>query len=408
MKPLTGCKILDLTWVYSGPYATSLLLDLGAEVIKVEGPRFGDHTRTFPPFKNGDSGYFYAINRGKQSIALNLKSDEGKALFRQLVQKVDVVTENFVPGVMDRMGLGYEELKKINPRLIYGSIHGFGTWGPYADWPGVDPVAQAMGGLMKQSGFAGGPPLKTGPAVADALAGIYLALGIVAAYLERLTTGAGKRIEISMMDAVFSVLEESVVRASMTGNALPGRGNTDPLGAPWDAFHTKDDKWVMVCSLGGDKFAKIYNAIDRPDLVEEYGGDGEEASEKRANHLAELNGIFAEFAETKTAGELIELIHGCHVPCGEAKDVAELLEDPHLLARGMVVDIDHPRLGHIKTYNNPIMFNRQSIGVQPGENPQAPEIGESNETVLRELLGLSQEEIEALYASQALWHRKEA
>ena len=172
MKPLTGCKILDLTWVYSGPYATSLLLDLGAEVIKVEGPRFGDHTRTFPPFKNGDSGYFYAINRGKQSIALNLKSDEGKALFRQLVQKVDVVTENFVPGVMDRMGLGYEELKKINPRLIYGSIHGFGTWGPYADWPGVDPVAQAMGGLMKQSGFAGGPPLKTGPAVADALAGI--------------------------------------------------------------------------------------------------------------------------------------------------------------------------------------------------------------------------------------------
>lgn len=406
-KPLSRCRVLDLTWVYSGPYATSLLLDLGAEVIKVEGPRFGDHTRTFPPFKNGDSGYFYAINRGKKSVALNLKSEEGKEIFRALVKDADMVTENFVPGVMDRMGLGYEALKEINPRLIYGSIHGFGTWGPYADWPGVDPVAQAMGGLMMQSGFAGGPPLKTGPAVADALAGIYLALGLVSAYLERLSTGEGKRVEISMMDAVFSVLEESVVRASMTGNALPGRGNTDPLGAPWDAFHTKDNKWVMICSLGGDRFSAIYRAIGRADLADAYGGDGEEASEKRANNLKELNQAFADYAETLTADELVEMMHGFHVPCGEAKDVAELLTDPHLLARGMVMDIDHPRLGKIKTYNNPIMFNCRSVGIQPGENPMAPEIGQDNAAVLEELLGLSAEAVDNLYEKNVLWHGKE-
>ncbi len=404
VKPLDGCKILDLTWVYSGPYATSLLLDLGAEVIKVEGPRYGDHTRTFPPFRNGDSGYFYSVNRGKKSVALNLKSEEGKTLFRRLVKEVDVVTENFVPGVMDRMGLGYETLKEINPELIYGSIHGFGTWGPYADWPGVDPVAQAMGGLMRQSGFPDGPPMKTGPAVADAVSGIYLALGIVAAYLERLKTGAGKRIEIGMMDAVFSILEESVVRASMTGNALPGRGNTDPLGAPWDAFHTKDDKWVMLCSIGGDKFQRVYHAIGRDDLVEEYGGDGEEASDKRANNLTYLNKVFAEYAQDKTSEELIEMIHSLHIPCGVAKDVAELLTDPHLIARGMVVDIDHPRLGKIKTYNDPIMFDQRSIGVQPGENPVSPEIGQDNEEVLSTLAGLSEADIQRLYQEGVLWH----
>lgn len=293
-KPLAGYRVLDLTWVYSGPYCTSLLLDLGADVIKVEGPKYGDHTRSFPPFKNGASGYFYSLNRGKKSISINLKSEDGKALFKDLIKRVDVVTENFVPGVMERMGLGYEELKKINPKIIYGSIHGFGSFGPYADWPGVDPVAQAMGGLMSQSGFAGGAPLKTGPAVADAISGIYLALGIVAALMERDKTGSGRRVEVSMMDAVFSALEEAVVRASMTGDALPRRGNTDPLGAPWDAFLTSDGKWVMMCSIGGSKFEAVYNYIGRGDLVAEYGGDGEEAGDKRANDLAILNKVFAD------------------------------------------------------------------------------------------------------------------
>jgi len=404
-KPLSGYQILDLTWVYSGPYCTSILLDLGADVIKVEGPKYGDHTRTFPPFKNGGSGYFYSLNRGKKSVSLNLKSEEGKALFRDLVKKVDVVTENFVPGVMERMGLGYEELKKINPRIIYGSIHGFGSFGPYADWPGVDPVAQAMGGLMSQSGFIGGPPLKTGPAVADAIAGIYLALGIVSAILQRGKTGNGRRIEVSMMDAVFSVLEESVVRASMTGDALPRRGNTDPLGAPWDAFESSDGKWVMMCSIGGAKFESVYSYIGRNDLVAEYGGDGEEASEKRADNLAMLNQVFAKWAIQKTADELIDIIHSLHIPCGVVKDVVDLLDDPQLKARNMVVDIDHPKLGKIKTYNMPVMFDGKNMGIDSKDNPLDPEIGESNSQVLGDLLGISADKIRELYEIGALWKK---
>jgi crotonobetainyl-CoA:carnitine CoA-transferase CaiB-like acyl-CoA transferase len=402
-KPLAGIRILDLTWVYSGPYCTSLLLDLGAEVIKIEGPDFGDHTRTFPPFKNGGSGYFYALNRGKKSLALNLKTERGKELFSRLSEKCDMVVENFVPGVLERMGLGYERLKRHNPRLIYGSIHGFGSWGPYSSWPCVDPVAQAMGGLMDQSGFPGGPPVKTGPAVADAVAGTYLALGLVAAVLEREKTGLGRRVEVSMHDAVFSVLEESVVRAGMTGNALPRRGNTDPLGAPWDAFATADGKWIMVCSLGADRFDKIYRLLGREDIAEKFGGDAEEDFARRSENLAELNAIFSGYARTRTAAQLVETLHSLRIPCGIVKDVVELLDDPHLAERNMVVPIDHPRLGKIRTYNNPIMFDQKSLGIRPGENPLDPELGADSADILAGWLGLTEEEIRTLARKKILW-----
>ena len=395
--------MLDLTWVYSGPYCTLLLQDFGAEVIKIEGPGLGDHARTFPPFRNGCSGYFYSLNRGKKSVALNLKSEAGKATFLSLVSRSDIVVENFVPGVMDRMGVGCEVLRALNPRLIYGSIHGFGTFGPYANRPAVDPVAQAMGGLMSQSGFSGGPPLKTGPAVTDALSGIYLALGIVGAALERERTGVGKRVEVGMMDAVFSVLEESVTRASMTGDALPRRGNTDPLGAPWDAFETRDGRWVMMCATSGANCAAVYRAMGREDLALAYGGEGEDASVKRAADLAFLNAVFASWAKERTADELTETLTGLHVPCGVAKDVAELLDDPQLTVRNMVVDIDHPRLGRIKTYNNPVLYDGVSLGIGTDENPLEPELGADGRVVLREVLGLSDEDIDALGKRGALW-----
>jgi crotonobetainyl-CoA:carnitine CoA-transferase CaiB-like acyl-CoA transferase len=403
LKPLAGMRVLDLTWVYSGPYCTLLLQDFGAEVIKIEGPGLGDYARTFPPFRNGRSGYFYSLNRGKKSVALDLKSEAGKAIFRSLASCSDIVVENFVPGVMDRMGVGCEVLRGLNPRLIYGSIHGFGTFGPYANRPAVDPVAQAMGGLMSQSGFLGGPPLKTGPAVTDALSGIYLALGIVGAALERERTGVGKRVEVSMMDAVFSVLEESVTRASMTGDALPRRGNTDPLGAPWDAFETRDGKWVMMCAANGAKCAAVYRAIGREDLALAYGGEGEDASAKRAADLALLNDVFASWAKERTAGELTDMLTGLHVPCGIAKDVAELLDDPQLMARNMVVEIDHPRLGRIKTYNNPVLYDGVSLGIGTDENPLEPELGADGRTVLREVLGLSDGDVDALCERGVLW-----
>lgn len=403
MKPLEGIKILDLTWVYSGPFATLLLEDMGAEVIKLEGPPFGDHTRYFPPLRNGWSGYFYMLNRGKKSIALNLKSEKGKEIFFELVKRVDVVAENFVAGALDKLGVGYEKAKEVNPRIIYASINGFGSYGPYSKLPCVDPVAQAMGGLMSLTGYPGQPPLKTGPAIADSIAGMLMAVGILGALRLRDREGVGQQLEVAMMDGVFSVLEESVIRTSMTGDALPARGNTDPLGAPWDAFPTKDGQWVMVCAVGGDKFSQVYNAIGRQDIVEEYKGDDEEAIERRSRDLAHLNNIFAEWSKTKTADELAKFFLDLRIPCGPVKHVDELLKDPQLLARNMVLDIDHPKLGKVKTFNLPIQFFQADVGVKPEDNPLDPEMGQHTEEVLRKVLDISEEDINKLKEDGVIW-----
>ncbi|MEW5722618.1 MAG: CoA transferase [Thermodesulfobacteriota bacterium] len=401
--PLAGVKVIDLTWVYAGPFTTMLLSDLGAEVIKVEGPPFGDWTRVVPPYKNGHSGYFYMLNRRKKSLALNLKKPEGRKIFLQLIEQVDMVTENFQAGTLEKLGVGYEQARQVNPRIIYGTINGFGSEGPYSNLLCVDPVAQAMGGLMSLTGFPGQPPLKTGPAVADSLAGMYLALGLVSALRLRERTGVGQKLEVAMMDSVFSVLEESVIRASMTGDALPARGNTDPLGAPWDAFHTRDDHWVMICNLDPRRFKEVYSMIGRADIAEEYQGEDEAASERRSRDLAKLNAIFAKWAEDQDSGELMARLQKMGVPCGVVKHVPELLEDPQLNYRRMVVDIEHPKLGQVKTFNLPIKFSQAPVGIQPEENPLDPLLGQHTEEVLKKYLGLSDEAIGQLRKAGVIW-----
>jgi crotonobetainyl-CoA:carnitine CoA-transferase CaiB-like acyl-CoA transferase len=402
-KPLAGVKILDLTWVYAGPFASMLLSDMGAEVVKVEGPPFGDWVRIAPPLKNGSSGYFYMLNRRKKSVALDLKSEKGKEIFFELVKKFDVVLENFMAGTMEKLGIGYEQLKAANPKIILGSINGFGSDGPYAHLPCVDPVAQAMGGLMSLTGYPGQPPLKTGPAVADSLSGLYLALGILGALRQLEQTGEGQRLEVSMMDSVFSVLEEAVIRTSMTGDPGSARGNTDPLGAPWDAFESADGKWLMVCNFSPDNFEKIYRMIGREDIVTEYGGYGEEVTEKRSRDLLKLNKIFSEWTITKKVDEIQEILLEMSIPTGIVKTVNELLEDPQLKSRDMVVDVEHPKLGPVKTFNLPIKFFGQDLGIVPGENPLDPDIGENNVEVFKEVLGMSDEEIEKLKSENVLW-----
>jgi len=402
-KPLDGIRVLDLTWVYAGPFATMMLSDLGAEVIKVEGPPFGDWTRIVPPLQNGHSGYFYMLNRRKKSVALDLKQEEGRSLFMRLVERSDVIAENFKGGTLDRLGIGYEQARQVNPRIIYGSVNGFGSSGPYSDMPCVDPVAQAMGGLMSMTGFEGQPPLKTGPAVADSLSGLYLALGILSALRQRDRTGVGERVEVSMMDSVFSVLEEAVIRTSMTGDPLPARGNTDPLGAPWDAFETRDGRWTMVCNLDPNRFLEIYKLIGREDIAGEYGGVDGTAIEKRSRDLPKLNRIFADWARTRTAEELQQILSEMSVPNGLVKEVPELLEDPHLVGRNMVVDIDHPKLGKVKTFNLPIKFFGGEMGIRRGENPLDPELGQNTTEVLARLLGLGNEEIDRLRTEKIIW-----
>lgn len=401
-KPLDGVRVLDLTWVYAGPFATLLLSDLGAEVIKVEGPPVGDYTRIFPPMRSGWSGYFYMLNRGKKSIALNLKSEEGRDIFLKLCGKFDVITENFVAGTMEKLNLGYETIKKANPSIIYAAISGFGSYGPYSNMPCVDPVAQAMGGLMSMTGYPGMPPLKTGPAVADSLSGLYLAVGVLAALRTRDATGKGQRIEVAMMDSVFSVLEESVIRASMTGDSLPARGNTDPLGAPWDAFQTRDGKWVMICCVGSDRFDRIYRHIGREDIADKYKGDSEEAVEARSRDLAYLNAAFAEWVKTQDTRDLMDFLLDMSIPCGVVKDVVELLEDPHLQARKMILEHDHAMLGMVKTFNQPIRFLGEGYAEDAVELDDKVLGGDTFE-VLSSELGISGNEVAALKERGVIW-----
>ena len=402
-KPLHDVKVLDLTWVYAGPYASMLLSDFGAEVVKVEGPPFGDWTRTVSPMRNGRSGYYYMLNRRKKSITLNLKQKRGRELLLQLSKHFDVITENFKAGTLDKLGLGYEYFKEQNPKIIFASINGFGSSGPYADKPCVDPVAQAMGGLMSLTGFPNQPPLKTGPAVADSLAGMYLALGIVAALRRRDEQGVGERIEVAMMDSVFSVLEESVIRASMTGDALPARGNTDPIGAPWDAFETRDSRWIMICNIDPKRFYDVYVMVGREDIAIEYEGFDEAAAEKRAKDLPKLNSIFSQWARKHDADEIHSILLGMGIPSGVVQDVTELLENPQLQHRNMVVDIDHPALGKIKTFNLPIKYFNTSLGISKGENPADAELGEHSQEVLEKYLGLDESEINELRAQKIIW-----
>ncbi|WP_066318903.1 CaiB/BaiF CoA-transferase family protein [Bacillus sp. FJAT-29814] len=395
-KPLDGIKVLDLSWVFSAPYATLMLQDLGAEVVKVERPGAGDRSRSIPPFKESVSGYFYMLNRGKKSISLNMKSEEGKQLFLDLAKEFDVIVENFVAGTVDKLGIGYEAVKEVNPKIIYASLNGFGSEGPYSKLPCIDGIAQAMGGLMSQNGLEGGKPLKTGPAVADSLSGIYLTVGILSALLERNQTGKGQRIEVSMMDSVFSVLEETVIRTSMTGEPLMARGNKDPLGAPWEAFETSDDKWVIVCASGNDRFIKVYHGIGRDDIVKEFEGDDIPSMEKRAANLDYLNSIFADWAKNRTAEQVLRFLADLHVPAGEVKTGKDLIKDPHLLGRNMVVDVEHPVLGKVKLPNLPIKFFGREMGIRSGDKPIEPQLGEHNKEILQSLLGLDESEINSL------------
>lgn len=385
---LEGIRVIDLTTAYSGPFCTMHLADHGAEVIKVEYPGTGEQSRTWGPFKEGKSGYYNFLNRNKKGITLNLKHEQGKRILRELVKQADVLVENFKVGAMEKMGLGYETLKEINPGLIYASISGFGLTGSYAERPCYDIVAQAMSGIMSITGFPGNPPTKTGPSIGDNYSGTYLTLGITLALFHRERTGCGQRVDVGMLDTLFSVLENAVVNYTLSGETPGQIGNADPSIAPFDVFAAKDG-YVAVGVGTSAQWARLCEVMHREDLIHH---DQFDTNQKRVeNYDAKLKKIVSQWVGMYTRQEVEEMLVAAGICVGPVLNVAEAVNHPQIKAREMVVAIDTPELGTISIPGVPI-----KLSASPGKIAKAaPVLGENNNSLLLDL-GYSPEEIEAL------------
>lgn len=389
MKALEGIRIIDLTQAYSGPFCTMHLADHGAEIIKIERPGIGDQSRTWGPIKNNYSAYYAFLNRNKKSISLDLGTSQGKEIFLKLAEDADVVCENFKVGTMEKLGLGYDVVKEINPRIVYASISGFGINGPMAKLPAYDIIAQAMSGLMTITGFPDNPPTKVGPSVGDNYTGTYLALGIMMALYHRELTGEGQRLDVSMVDTLFSILENAVVQYTVAGE-IPGRnGNADPGIAPFDAFMAKDGMIVMGVGTNA-MWKKLCNIMGRPDLFEDPRYLNNDA--RCRNYLPDLKDDVESFTRTKTKEELEVLLNEAGIPFGRIFTVAEAAKHPQLQAREMLIEVDDPVLGKIKIQGVPIKLHSTPGSVQQ----PVPMLGEHTTEILLQM-GYSRDEIKNLH-----------
>lgn len=395
-KPLDGIRVMAFEVQVAGPYCTMMLADQGATVIKVERPEGGDTARGGAPKIKNDrgetqSGYFLRFNRNKRSITLNLKSEQGRQIFRELAQECDVVVENFRPGLLDEMGIGYKVLAEKNPRLIYACISGFGSMegylGPYSKRPAYDIIAQAMGGLMNTCGQAGGPPTWLGVALGDIVSGMQAAYAIMLALYQRAETGRGQYIDISMYDTIIGLAERSVTACSLTGHVLQ-RGR-EPYMAPWGPFECKDG-WIGVIVATEGDWAKFCKAIERPDLVGHAGAtSGPERAQNMSGWLGEIiNGWFHE--QTKAAATDKLLAAG--LPIGPVQTAKEILEDPHVAARKLLIDVPDPILGKVKLVG-PVA--KLSSNGEPIACP-APLLGQHSSQILTEVLRYTKERVAQL------------
>ncbi len=388
---LDGIRILSLEHVLAVPYGTMVLADLGAEVIKVERPGTGDDSRQYGPFLNGESGYFISINRNKKSITLDYSTEEGREILRALVKKSDVVVENFRPGALKKLKLGYDDFKLVRPDIIYASISAFGhdTTPEYRNMAGYDIIAQAMGGIMDITGQPDGPPTRVGTSIADISSGLTLAIGILSALHKRDKTGAGSAIDISMMDVVASILENAIVRYTATG-AVPGRiGNQHPSITPFDSFHAQDG-WVII-AVGNDSLWKRFcQATDMAELVND---SRFETNEKRTLHYSQLQVIIARWVGRNTVSFILDLLKRAGVPASSVNTVSELVANSNMDYRNMVVEVKQPYAGNVKIANTPLWFSLTPEGVK---HRPAPILGQHTNEVLGNLLGYSINRIERL------------
>lgn len=375
-KPLSGITILDLTHVLAGPFCSMTLADLGAHVIKVERPGIGDDTRAFPPFTKGKSAYFATINHGKKSIALDLKADADRAIFDRLLARADVILENYRPGVMERMGYGWDDLHAQYPLLIYGAVSGFGHTGPEAKRPAYDMVVQARGGVMSITGEKDREPVRVGASVGDIVAGMYLCQGVLAALVDRDRTGLGRKVDVAMLDSQLAILEHAVAITSVTG-APPGpTGARHPSIAPFETFHASDG--LFVIAAGNDVlFEKLCVALNLP-LADD---DRFATNPARVENARLLKRLIEAVTLDKTRAHWIAKLGAAGIPSGPIQDVAQAMRDPQILARNMVVDVlDRNGRPAFKAAGNPIKMS--GLG-DTTVRPAAPDLDGDRGEILR-------------------------
>lgn len=387
---LNDITVLDLTRVLAGPYCTMMLADFGANVIKIEVPGKGDDTRAFGPLKNGASMYYANVNRNKLGVTLNLKAEEGKKIFLEMVKKADVVVENYRPGVMDKLGLGYDVLKEVNPRIIYAAVSGFGSYGPYSQRPGYDIIAQATGGLMSITGEPGGNPLRVGNAMGDVLGGMNLTIGVLVAIHARTLTGRGQRVDVSLVDSVVSSLETGTQRFMASGKQPELMGNRYASAYPYDSFKAKDGYFVIGC--GNDKLYNLLctKVLKREDLMT----DPRFATNiVRCEHHVELKPEIEKWSTQHTIEEAVDLINAAGVPAAPINGLAQVTTDVHIAgAREMFVSLPHPVIGDMKVNGNPVKLMDTKADI----SRPAPALGQDNEMVYGNLLGLDVDKLAEL------------
>ena len=391
-RALDGIRIIAMTHNQAGPACAQILAFLGAEVIKLEDPRGGDVARRNMRDKpDSDSLFFLLFNANKKSLTLNLKTGRGKELFRGLLEKSDVLLENFGPGALERLGFGWEPLQKINPRLIYATIKGFGTYGPYRDYKSYEPIAQAMGGAMSITGFPENPPTTVVPAIGDSGTGMHMAIGILAALEQRHKTGQGQQVEVSMQDAIVNIIRVSLRDHQRFGHAMPRRGNQLGQTVP---------STIYPCKGGGPDDYAFINAWEHPQWLAMLGAMGRSeladdprfaTSAARWENRDALNAIIEEWTRARPKHEVMRTLGAAGVPCGAVQDTGEVLADPHLREREMILDIDYPTRGTYRTVGCPV-----KLSDSPAEVTRPPLLGEHTETLLAELCGVDPAEVRRL------------
>ncbi|HWR44716.1 CaiB/BaiF CoA-transferase family protein [Sporomusa sp.] len=394
MKALQELVVLYLTRVLAGPYASMMLADFGANVIKIETPDGGDDSRAFGPFAGTESIYFMSLNRNKRSMTLNLKSAEGKQLFMDMVKTADIVLENYRPGTMEKLGLGYETLQEINQGIIYAACSGFGHTGPYSSKPAYDVIVQGMGGVMSITGQEDGEPTRVGASIGDINAGLFTVIGILTALHHRTQTGKGQKVDVGMLDCQVAILENAIARYLASGKVPAPLGNRHPSITPFEPFKARDG--YVIIAVGNDKlWEKFCNLIGRPELIDD---ERFATNPGRTENQRQLKVILDTVFPAKSVDEWLATLEGEGIPCGPLNTVDKVIEDPQIKAREMIVETVHSVAGAVKMAGVPI-----KLSLTPGavEKP-APLLGQHTQEILQDMLGLTSEQIAEMKSKKVL------